>query len=82
MRAFWQITLSLFTIAAITGTAAAQTIGFATLPPGAINNVQSQVIAKAVQQNTDLQIRVTPYRGGGAMTARSGSVLTPRSLAM
>ena len=47
----------------------AQTVGFATLPPGAINNVQSQVIAKAVQQVTDLKIRVTPYRGGGAVAA-------------
>ena len=27
------------------GTASARTIGFATLPPGAINNVQAQVIA-------------------------------------
>lgn len=49
--------------------AAAETIGFATLPPGAINNVQAQVIAKIVQANSDLQVRVTPYRGGGAMTA-------------
>lgn len=51
------------------GTASAQTIGFATLPPGAINNVQAQVIAKVVQAHTDLKIRVTPYRGGGAVAA-------------
>ncbi len=49
--------------------AAAQTVGFATLPPGAINNVQAQVIAKVVQANSDLKIRVTPYRGGGAVAA-------------
>lgn len=54
---------------AVTAGAQAQTVGFATLPPGAINNVQSQVIAKAVQQVTDLKIRVTPYRGGGAVAS-------------
>lgn len=47
----------------------AQTVGFATLPPGAINNVQAQAIAKVVQENTGLKIRVTPYRGGGAVAA-------------
>lgn len=69
MRTLARFTLMLAAATVVAGTAAAQTVGFATLPPGAINNVQSQVIAKAVQQNTDLQIRVTPYRGGGAMTA-------------
>jgi len=49
--------------------AQAQPIGFATLPPGAINNVQAQVIAKVVQANSDLKVRVTPYRGGGAIAA-------------
>ena len=49
--------------------ASAQTVGFATLPPGAINNVQAQVIAKVVQNHTNLKIRVTPYRGGGAVAA-------------
>lgn len=58
-------------IATLAGTATvqAQTVGFATLPPGAINNVQAQVIAKVAQANSDLKIRVTPYRGGGAVAA-------------
>ena len=56
-----------------TGAAPAQTIGFATLPPGAINNVQAQVIAKVVQAHTDLKVRVTPYRGGGAVAAAVNS---------
>lgn len=49
--------------------AVAQVVGFATLPAGAINNIQAQVIAKAVQDASDLKIRVTPYRGGGAVAA-------------
>ena len=44
--------------------AAPQTI--ATLPPGAINNVQAQVIAKVIQRNSDLQMRVIPFRGNSA----------------
>jgi len=49
--------------------AQAQTVGFATLPAGAINNVQAQVIAKVVQQNSKLKVRVTPYRGTTAVAA-------------
>jgi len=56
-------------MAATPSIASAQTVGFATLPPGAINNVQAQVIAKVVQAHTNLKIRVTPYRGGGAVAA-------------
>ena len=51
----------------IGGAAVAQTVGFATLPPGAINNITTQVIAKVVQQNTKLKIRVLPFRGTQAM---------------
>ena len=58
------------------GHAAAETVGFATLPPGAINNVQAQVIAKVVQGNSNLKIRVIPYRGGGAV---AGAVNTRRA---
>lgn len=49
--------------------ATAQIQGFATLPPGAINNVQAQVIAKVAQQHSKLRMRVAPYRGGGAVAA-------------
>ena len=52
---------------AISSTAMAQTVGFATLPPGAVNNITTQVIAKVVQQNTDLKVRVQPFRGTQAM---------------
>jgi len=58
------------------GAATAETVGFATLPPGAINNVQAQVIAKVVQGNSNLKIRVIPYRGGGAV---AGAVNTKRA---
>ncbi|MDH3233671.1 MAG: TAXI family TRAP transporter solute-binding subunit [Alphaproteobacteria bacterium] len=60
----------------VTSGAAAETVGFATLPPGAINNVQAQVIAKVVQGNSNLKIRVIPYRGGGAV---AGAVNTRRA---
>jgi len=43
--------------------AAAQTYGFATLPPGAILHAQASVIAKVVQDNSKLQIRVIGYGG-------------------
>lgn len=62
--------------ALVTGGAGAETVGFATLPPGAINNVQAQVIAKVAQGNSDLKIRVIPYRGGGAV---AGAVNTRRA---
>ena len=62
-------TLSLALVPLAGTMAVAQTVGFATLPPGAINNVQAQAIAKVVQENSDLKIRVTPYRGGGAVAA-------------
>ena len=41
-----------------TGIAHAQTIGFATLPPGAINNITVQVMSKVVQRNSKLRMRV------------------------
>jgi TRAP transporter TAXI family solute receptor len=47
--------------------AQAQTVGFATLPPGAINNITVQVIAKVAQQHTNLKMRVQPFRGTHAM---------------
>jgi uncharacterized protein len=41
----------------------AQTIGFATLPPGSILHAQASVIAKVVQDNSKLQVRVIGYGG-------------------
>jgi len=46
--------------------AGAQVVAFGTLQPGAINNVFAQIIAKIVQQNSKLQMRVLPMRSGDA----------------
>ena len=43
--------------------AQAQTVGFATLPPGSILHAQASVIAKVVQDNSRLQVRVIGYGG-------------------
>lgn len=45
----------------------AQTVSIATLPPGSINNVQAQAIAKIVQENSDLQMRVVTYNSPAAI---------------
>jgi TRAP transporter TAXI family solute receptor len=42
---------------------AAQTVGFATLPPGSILHAQASVIAKVIQDNSKLQVRVIGYGG-------------------
>jgi uncharacterized protein len=43
--------------------AGAQTVGFATLPPGSILHAQASVIAKVVQDHSKLQVRVIGYGG-------------------
>jgi TRAP transporter TAXI family solute receptor len=45
------------------GVASAQTVGFATLPPGSILHAQASVIAKVVQDHSKLQVRVIGYGG-------------------
>jgi TRAP transporter TAXI family solute receptor len=40
-----------------------QTVGFATLQPGTLLNAQASVIAKVVQDNTKLQVRVIGHGG-------------------
>jgi uncharacterized protein len=47
--------------------ASSQPLSMATLPPGAINNVQAQTIAKVVQENTDLQMRIVTFNSPGAI---------------
>jgi len=49
--------------------ASSQTLGFATIPVGAINNLQAQVIAKVAQEATGMQIRVIPVGGSSATLA-------------
>ena len=51
------------TALAYAGATAAQTVGFATLPPGSILHAQASVIAKVVQDNSKLQVRVIGYGG-------------------
>ncbi len=65
--------LSSFVLAAMVAlapvSASAETIGIATLPVGAINNLQAQIIAKVVQRHTDIQARVLPMGGTSATLA-------------
>src|SRR5213592_2862241 len=52
-----------FGAALLAGAVQAQTVGFATLPPGSILHAQASVIAKVVQDNSKLQVRVIGYGG-------------------
>lgn len=52
--------------ATLAGAAVAQTVSISTLPPGAINNVQTQAIAKVVQEETGLQMRVVTFNSPAA----------------
>lgn len=47
----------------------AETVGFTTLQPGAINHLQAQIIGKVVQAHSDLQVRVIPVAGTTATLA-------------
>lgn len=49
--------------------AAAQTVAISTLPPGAINHLQAAAIAKAVQENSDLQMRLLTFNSPAAIIA-------------
>lgn len=46
---------------------AQSTVGFASLPPGTILHAQSSVMAKAIQDNSKLQVRVIGYGGDAPM---------------
>lgn len=54
-------------VAAAAAPAAAQPVSISTLPPGAINNVQAQVVAKVVQENAKLQMRVVSFNSPAAI---------------
>ena len=47
----------------LSATRSAQTVGFATLQPGTLLNAQASVIAKVVQDNSKLQVRVIGHGG-------------------
>lgn len=52
------------------GLAQAQTVSISTLPPGSVNNVQTQAIAKIVQEKAGVQMRVVGFNSPVAsMTA-------------
>jgi uncharacterized protein len=55
------------------GTVSAQTVSISTLPPGSVNNVQTQAIAKVVQKAAGMQMRVvtfnSPHASMGAVQA-------------
>jgi hypothetical protein len=55
--------LAVGSLACATAANAQQTVGFATLPPGTLLNAQASVIAKVVQDNTKLQVRVIGHGG-------------------
>jgi TRAP transporter TAXI family solute receptor len=50
----------------VAGAAWAQTVSISTLPPGSINNVQTQAIAKVVQKATGMQMRVVTFNSPNA----------------
>lgn len=54
-------------IAACSGAASAQTVAISTLPPGAINNVQAAAVAKVIQENSDLQMRLITFNSPAAI---------------
>jgi TRAP transporter TAXI family solute receptor len=56
-------TFTAFATACFTASVAAQTVGFATLQPGTLLNAQASVIAKVVQDNSKLQVRVIGHGG-------------------
>lgn len=56
-------------LAGMAAAAAAQTVAISTLPPGAINNVQAAAIAKVVQENSDLQMRLITFNSPAAIIA-------------
>jgi uncharacterized protein len=59
---------SVMLAAGFAGAVSAQTTyGFATLPPGSLLHAQASVIAKAIQDNSKMQIRVIGFGGDAAM---------------
>ncbi|MDX3894213.1 TAXI family TRAP transporter solute-binding subunit [Pusillimonas sp.] len=59
--------LAAVSVFAFISTSAAQTVGFATFPPGSANYISVNVLAATVQEKTGLKLRVKPLRGGKAV---------------
>jgi TRAP transporter TAXI family solute receptor len=49
------------------GRAAAQTVAISTLPPGSINHLQASAVAKVVQENSNLQMRIITFNSPAAI---------------
>ncbi len=62
-RGFLGAAIALAAIAAYAGTAAAQTYGFATLPPGTLNHTTASAVAKVLKQKTGMNVLVQPTAG-------------------
>jgi TRAP transporter TAXI family solute receptor len=73
MKSFLLGAVTLSAACMVAGAAWAQTVSISTLPPGSVNNVQTQAIAKVVQKATDMQMRVvtfnSPHASMGAVQA-------------
>lgn len=42
-------------------------VSISTLPPGTVNNVQAQAMAKVIQENTDMRVRVVTFNSPSAI---------------
>jgi len=67
LRSVAALAASIATAALLSGAAAAQPVAISTLPPGAINNVQAQAVAKVVQENSPLQMRIVTFNSPAAI---------------
>lgn len=66
MKSFLLSAASLSAAWMVAGAAWAQTVSISTLPPGSINNVQTQAIAKVVQKAAGMQMRVVTFNSPNA----------------
>ncbi|MCV0395566.1 MAG: TAXI family TRAP transporter solute-binding subunit [Rhizobiaceae bacterium] len=67
MKRLFVSALAVIAGAALSASAAlAQTVSISTLPPGSINNVQTQAIAKVVQEETGIQMRLVTFNSPAA----------------
>ncbi len=68
MRHLSKLVAGIAALVALVGAPAlAETVAISTLPPGAINNVQASAVAKVVQQNSNLQMRVITFNSPSAI---------------
>jgi TRAP transporter TAXI family solute receptor len=67
LRSILGVAVGLATAALLAGAAHAAPVAISTLPPGAINNVQAQAVAKVVQENSPLQMRVVTFNSPAAI---------------